>query len=132
MISFREFVEQKNHDILHSFSQNTVGKHNDYATSAFLPSTWTKSDSLGAMSYGLPDIDLVPQTEIKSKIKTIEKNKNPIKIQLMDGTNIYLTVDEFRRVDSTTKLTVGKEITVTFQRREDDRSSTPSQVISVR
>jgi hypothetical protein len=133
MTSFRKFIEQSKGDILHSFSQNTVGKHNDFATASFLPSTWTGSDSLGKMSYGPPDTDLeLPRVEAKSKIKLIEKNKNPIRIQLMDGTNIYLTVDEFRRIDSTTRLDVGREITVIFQRREGDRGDQPSQIISVR
>ena len=57
-MNFRSFLENNPLKIQNSFSQNTVGTHNDYATAAFLPSTFTGSDDLGPMGYGLPDTDL--------------------------------------------------------------------------
>jgi len=131
-MGFRQFLEDGEGRVHNAFSQNTVGKHNDFATSAFLPTTWTGSEDLGKYSYGLPGIDLqIPNVVRTSKIRSIEMNKDPIKISLMDGTSIYLTLDEFRRVDARTKLSAGRETRVTFQRRDDDGSPDPSKIISI-
>jgi len=129
---FRSFMEAGEAKVFASFSQNTVGTHNDYATAKFLPTTWTGSEDLGTYSYGLPGVDLeIPGTVRKSKIRSVEKNRSPIRVSLMDGTTLHMTLDEFKRIDSRTKLEPGREIRVTFQRREDDASQEPSKVISV-
>jgi len=129
---FREFMEAEGLRLSHPFSQNTVGTHNDFATASFLPSTWTGSESLGAYPYGPPSADLeIPHVSRKSKIRSVEERRNPIVVRLMDGTAIYLTLDEFRRVDSRTKLQPGREITVTFQRREGDDGPDPSKIVSI-
>lgn len=131
-LNFREFVESVDVKIYSSFGQNTVGTHNDAATATFLPSTWTGSEDLGRFGYGLPSVDLsIPSVTRKSKIRFVEKNRNPIIVQLMDGTCLYMTADEFRRIDARTKLDVDREITVVFQRRGDDRGQEPSQVVSI-
>jgi hypothetical protein len=130
-LNFRQFMEQGEGRVHNTFGQNTVGTHNDHATSSFLSSTWTGSEDLGRLG-GLPSTDLeIPHVSRRSKIKSIEKNKNPIKVQLADGTTIYLSLDEFRRVDSRTKLEPNREITVTFQRRDEDGSPEPSKVVSI-
>jgi len=131
-IEFREFLEQWEASVHNQFSQNQAGTHNDFATAKFLPSTWTGSEDLGPYSYGVPGVDLeIPTVKRSSTIRSVESNRNPIRVSLMDGTTLYLTVDEFRRVNSRTKLESGKEITVTFQRREDDSGTAPSKVISI-
>lgn len=119
--------------IHNSFSQNTVGTHNDTATASFLPSTWTGTEDLGPFGHGLPSTDLViPTTEVKSKIRSIVKNKNPIAILLMDGTKIYLSIDEFNRINSFKNLAVGEELTVTFQRSPEDKGSETSKIVNIR
>lgn len=129
---FRQFVEGGEAKVFASFSQNTIGTHNDTATAKMLSTAWTGTEDLGPYSYGLPGVDLeVPSTTRRSKIKSVEKNRNPIRVSLMDGTTLFMTLDEFRRVDSRTKLEPGRELAVTFQRRDDDSSDTPSKVISV-
>jgi hypothetical protein len=131
-VNFRKFLEYNPLKIQNPFSQNTVGTHNDYATAAFLPSTWTGSEDPGAYSYGVPGTEMViPNVVKKSKIRSVEMSKNPITIMLMDGTKIYLTLDEFNRINSIKRLEVGNEISVTFQRLPEDRGSEPSKIISI-
>jgi len=112
--------------------QNTVGTHNDFATSAFLPSSWTGTEAI-------PDINLpflsgtdlkIPQTSRSSIITKVILNKNPITIELKDGTKLYLSLDEYNRIQN--KPEVGKNITVDFQRNELNKSETPSKIIGIR
>jgi hypothetical protein len=129
---FKRFLEEYEGRIQNSFSQNTTGVHNDFATAKFLPSTGTGSEDLGLHSYGVPGVDLeIPSVVRKSKIRSVEKSKDPIKVSLMDGTVLYMTLDEFNRVDARTKLVPGRDIRVTFQRREDDGSPDTSKVVSI-
>lgn len=131
-MNFRQFLEHNPLKIQNGFSQNTAGKHNDHATAAFLPSTWTGSENLGPYSYGVPGIDIViPNIVKKSKVQSIEMNRNPIIVMLMDGTKLYLTLDEFNRINSIKKMEVGKEISVTFQRRPEDQGGEPSKIIAI-
>ena len=131
-MNFRQFLEHNPLKIQNSFSQNTVGKHNDYATAAFLPSTWTGSEDMGSYPDGAPGVDLmIPNVVKKSKIRSVEMNKNPIVVMLMDGTKIYLNLDEFNRISSTKRLEVGSEISVTFQRSPGDLGQEPSKIISI-
>lgn len=131
-VGFRQFVEQGEARIRVDFGGNTAGVHNDAATAKFLSSTWTGSGDIDRLDNSLPSTDLeIPHLSRRSKIRSVEKNKNPIRVQMMDGTELYLTLDEFKRINSRTSLEPGREITVTFQRREDDKGSEPSKIVSV-
>lgn len=131
-MNFRQFLEHNPLKVQSQLSQNTVGTHNDYATAAFLPSTWTGSENLGAYSNKVPGIDLViPNVVKKSKIRSVEMNRNPIVVMLVDGTKIYLTLDEFNRINPIKRLEVGKEISVTFQRHPDSRGYEPSKIVAI-
>lgn len=129
---FRNFIENGEFRIQNAFSQNTFGKHNDFASAKLLPSTWTGSEDLGLYSHGFPGVDLeIPRASRTAKVKSVEKRRNPIRVELMDGTVLHLTLDEFNRIDMRTKLYPGREVTVTFQRRDDDPSANPSKVLEV-
>jgi hypothetical protein len=122
-MNFKEFLNE----------QNTVGKHNDYATAAFLPSDFTGSNTpfLGVdRKPQLFGMDIVPTITRSAQIKLIERNKNPISILLVDGTRLHLTWDEFKRIGIEPK--VGQTITVTFQRFPGDSSQSLSQIQSIR
>ena len=131
-LSFRRFMEQGEGRIHNPFSQNTAGIHNDAATAKFLPTTWTGSENLGSYPHGAPGVDLeMPSVTRTSKIRSVDDRKDPIEVRLMDGTALYLSLDEFNRINARTKLDVGRELTVTFQRREGDGSPDPSKIVSV-
>lgn len=132
-MNFRQFLEHNPLKIQNSFSQNTVGTHNDTATAAFLPSTWTGSEDLGPFGYGLPSVDLaIPSVEKTSTIRSVERNKNPITVIMMDGTKLYLTLDEFNRIRSFKNLDKGEKITVSFQRSPGDQGQEPSKITGIR
>lgn len=78
-------------------------------------------------SFSLPDIDLkIPQTEKKSSIQLIMDKKNPIYIQLSDGSRLFFTFDEFKRILG--KPAVGKTMIWRTQRLQNDPSSHPSKI----
>lgn len=130
-INFRQFIENQ-FKIQNDFSQNTVGTHNDRATATFVSSNWNSGESSGEFGSGMPGTDMsLPTVEKKSTIRSIVKNKNPIFIMLMDGTKIYLTLDEFNRISTFKKLAVGEKVTVTFQRNPGDSGQEPSKIISI-
>lgn len=82
-----------------------------------------------AKSYTLPNLDLdLPTIEKKSKINIIMPNKNPIYIQLADGTKLFFTLDEFRRLNDEPK--VGKMMIVKMLRLPNDTTLAPSQIKS--
>ena len=115
-MNFREFIEQ-----------NTVGYHNDYATSAFLPSVYTGTESPDIHIPHLTSTDLtIPNVTKTSFITHIELNKNPIKILLKDGTKIFLSFDQYNRINP--KPEINKKIYVTFQRSPEDESDRPSKI----
>ena len=115
-MNFRQFIEQ-----------NTVGYHNDYATSSFLPSVYTGTESPDLDIPHLSSTDLViPKVTRTSIITNIELNKNPIKILLRDGTKIFLDFDQYNRISP--KPEVNKKIIVTFQRSIQDNSNATSKI----
>jgi hypothetical protein len=73
--------------------------------------------------FSLPDIGL-PSVQKTSRIEHVMDKKNPIYIGLSDGTKLYFTLDEFRRIEG--KPSRGKNMTVIMQRRLDDHSNSPS------
>jgi len=73
------------------------------------------------MDLGLPTI---------TKSGTIDlmiKNKNPIFVQLSDGSKLFFTHDEFKRIDGEPER--GRKMTIVFQRLSNDTSKQPSQII---
>jgi hypothetical protein len=82
-----------------------------------------------AKSIVLPNLELdLPLVTKKSPIQIIIKKKNPIHIQLKDGTKLYFTHDEFRRINP--EPLVGKVMTVKMIRLPTDGSPYPSQIKS--
>lgn len=75
----------------------------------------------------LPGTDLsVPQQERTGKITILIAKKNPIFVQLSDGTKAYFTYDEFKRIKGEPAL--GKTMTIVFQRHGSDASSNNSKI----
>lgn len=77
---------------------------------------------LPQMELGLPTVTKV------GKIAMLIKDKNPIMLQMSDGTRLMFSYDQFKRITGTPK--VGRTITIVFQREGTDRTNMPSQIVS--
>ncbi len=73
---------------------------------------------------------ILPSVQKTATIKFVERNKNPIFVLLSDGTKLYFSWDEFRRIKGP-EPSPGKKMTVTFQRNEMDRSKEPSKINNI-
>lgn len=71
------------------------------------------------------ELDL-PLLKKEGVIQIVIENKNPIYIQLSNNTKLFLTYEQYRRLNK--KPMVGKKMIVWFQRNPDDHSQTTSQV----
>jgi len=129
MLNFKDFLQKIE-------EQNTVGTHNDGPGVGYLPSEFTGSEAPENAKFDtrpphLSSLDaILPSVTKKGQIRLIERNKNPIFILLSDGTQLYLSWDEFKRIRGQ-EPTVGKNLTVVFQRNMNDRSKSPSKINSI-
>jgi uncharacterized OB-fold protein len=71
----------------------------------------------------------LPCTERTSKIIRVETRKNPISVTLEDGTQLYLSLDEFRRLKTEPKA--GMKMHVVFRRMPQDVSLITSKIDSI-
>ena len=127
--SFKNFLEQ-----------NTLGYHNDgqgpfqKTEGSYLSSDQTGSeqpDHYLGHSLHLPSLDFtipekLPQINKTAKISKIEMNKNPIQIYLRDGTVLYLSYYEFKRIKGQPQ--VGKTLSVDFEKHADDGRGIPFKI----
>lgn len=129
---FRDFIEQ-----------NTIGYHNDGAGSGFSPSggaylstsmTGSKASETQDFSGHPPDMpgtDLqLPTVKRTGRIDVVEKKKNPIYIRMQDGTQLFFTWDEYKRIKGK-EPERGDIMSVLFQRLPGDQSKEASQIQSV-
>lgn len=124
IMKFRDYVRLR--------ETNVPGYHLDGPGGAYLTSDFSGSEAIpNSHSYHLPSIDMeipnnIPTKTIQSLINVINKNKNPIFVGLEDGTKIFLTWDEFKRINPAPE--VGKKAMITFQINDKDKDNTPSQI----
>ena len=123
MLEFKKYLQE----------QNTVGYHNDGPGAPILNSDATGSETpnsyFGNPNF-LPSLDMgLPTVTRSSRIIQVERHKNPIFVMLQDGTKLYFTYDEFKRIKGS-EPKVGKTLQVVFQRSPDDSSGNHSQIQS--
>lgn len=83
------------------------------------------------LSKQLPALNLdLPTIEKHAKIDVIMDKKNPIYVQLSDGSKLFFSIDEFKRIEG--KPERGKTLIVTMQRMSHDNSELPSQITKCR
>ena len=70
----------------------------------------------------------LPAVHKSSRIDILIKEKNPIYVQLADGSKMFFSLDEYKRIKGTPE--VGKTMTVVFQRHGHDKSNMPSLIKS--
>lgn len=97
------------------------------AVGSFLGSDWMGSEQQSSGQPALPSIDLtIPQMERTARITHLMLKRNPIYLRLSDGTEAYLTLDEYKRIQG--QPAVGKLMTVILQRHPNDSSGTASKI----
>lgn len=75
----------------------------------------------------LPQLSLdLPVVKKQAKIDLVLDKKNPIYVQLQDGSKLFFTHNEFRRIKG--KPERGKTMIFTMQRLSNDSSESPSQI----
>lgn len=84
--------------------------------------SWAKEFQIPNMEFDFPSVTK------KGKIIILIKNKNPIYLQLDDGSKLFFTNDEFKRING--EPTIGKTMVVKLLRLPQDQSDTPSQIQS--
>src|SRR5271165_4986249 len=106
--------------------KNFVGltEHIKQYGAIFLPESfhWAKDIVKLLPSLGLD----LPTVEKRAKIDIIMDKKNPIYIHLSDGSKLFFTFDEFKKIEGEPKR--GKIMIVTMQRLSHDQSDLPSQI----
>lgn len=70
----------------------------------------------------------IPTIKKQSPIASVELTKNPIAIYLADGTKLFFTWDEFKRI-SGDKPCAGKTLYVVMERHPKDTSLQPSKIV---
>jgi hypothetical protein len=86
-------------------------------------------ETLGSAGHPLylPSTDLVvPQVERTGRIKVLDYGRNPIYLELTDGTRAFFTHDEFRRIRG--RPAVGKLMSIVFQRHGADHTDAHSKI----
>lgn len=68
----------------------------------------------------------IPQIEKTGRVKILETKKNPIYLELSDGTKAYFTYDEFQRIQGVPSI--GKVMTIIFQRHPNDKTNQYSKI----
>lgn len=132
MAKFKQFIES---DLgLGNLGSKLWQTYNalDAPVGAFLSSDVSgseQSDTQGSAGHPLhlPSTDLViPKLERTGRIQQMMLTKNPIMIQLSDGTQAYFSYDEYRRIQGEPAL--GKTMTIIFQRHPGDKSQMASKI----
>lgn len=76
----------------------------------------------------MPQIDLnLPTIEKKARIEILHNKNNPIFIQLSDGSKLFFSYDEFKRIQGEPQQ--GKMLHVVMQRLPNDVSPIPSKIV---
>lgn len=73
---------------------------------------------------------ILPTKTVTSQIRLLNNKTTPILIQLLNGTKIYLTYDEYEKLKPQDPQ-IGKTITVVFQRNPEDKSDNYSLINSI-
>lgn len=93
------------------------------AKAIFVPESWA-----GEIASLMPTFDLdLPTITRNGRIEIVLDKKNPIYVQLSDGSKLFFSHDEFRKIKD--KPQKGKNMVVVMQRHSVDTSDLPSQIV---
>lgn len=107
-----------------NFSQYlTISELTKETGAVLVPESWITD-----IAKMLPQLNLeLPKIKKSGSIAMVMQKQNPIYIELSDGTKLFFTLDQFRRIEE--KPEVGKKMHVVFQRLGNDKSNMPSQLV---
>lgn len=78
----------------------------------------------------VPSNDLtIPQVTRSGRIKVLNQTRNPIYVELTDGTKAHFSYDEWKRIQGEPKI--GSMMTIVYQRHPEDRTKTHSKIDKV-
>ncbi len=96
----------------------------------FLTEEETLSNLIGK-PLNLPGVSMeIPEMVKSGRVVIFEKHRNPIFVQLSDGTKLYFTYDELKRLPEEPKI--GKMMYVTFQRHPKTPLSDFSKITNIK
>ncbi len=82
-----------------------------------------------AKEFFVPKVDLdLPTVSNRGKITTLIINRNPIIVRLDNGSTLFFSLDEFRRIKG--KPAVGRVMAYSMLRLPHDGSAVPSKIQS--
>ncbi len=138
MLNFKQFMESQSGlgDLglkLNKFynDKSLDKKLSGYFVSSDVSGT-EQSDTLGSAGHPLhlPSTDFkIPDLTKTGRITLLDLKSNPIRIRLSDGTEANFTWDEYKKIRGD-EPTIGKLMTVSFQRHPQDASSNLSKINS--
>ena len=80
-------------------------------------------------NFKLPNLNLdLPCIKKEAKIQILQYKKTPIFMQLSDGSKLFFTLDEFKRIHGNPE--VGKTIRYEMIRLQNDNTTIPSMIRS--
>lgn len=111
----------------------TMQKFKEYATIldvlGSLPAFHVENHFPWAKSFVLPNYELdLPSIRREARIQILQHKRTPIYMQLSDGSKLFFTLDEFKRIAG--KPEVGKTLRYEMLRLANDQSPAPSMIKS--
>jgi hypothetical protein len=96
-----------------------LSNNNSYCLENF---NWAKK-----IGQAMPSLFLdLPTIQKQSRIEAIYDKKNPIMLQLSDGTKLFFSYDEYKRIEGNPQ--VGKSLIATMQRLPGDKTDYMSKI----
>lgn len=96
----------------------------DHSGAIYIPEGFDWAKAIGKL---LPNLSLdLPSVKKQAKIDLVLDKKNPIYVQLSDGSKLFFTHNEFRKIKG--KPERGKTMIFVMQRLAHDTSDLPSQI----
>lgn len=90
----------------------------------YIPESFSWANDIAKL---LPNLQLdLPQIQKKATIDMVMDKKNPIYVQLSDGSQLFFSFDEFRKIKEQPQR--GKTMILTMQRLPNDTSEVPSKI----
>ena len=129
ILNFKEFVSYTPTGIAPgSYVPTTWDNSNQELTTAFRHIGWPSELPEDDFVLGVNPLN-IPRTTRKGIVTKFVDKKNPMMVELDDGTKMYLSFDQYKRIKGDLPIVPGNShLTVVFQRIPHDKSLEVSQI----